>query len=515
MIKIEQKKAAAAAAAAAASAAASSNSSTHGFHDSITELSSVHKHLNEFAEEDEDCMGDENDDVPVSVGPQGLSAKHPKRKWRLVYIAILSGQIVKHVFKDIVNECMNLQYAPQGQNNDTMLFMLKNHHAKADASLTAKVVELLRGERLEKDIETLERLLTIRVKAMQRFSMDQRLKFCKIMQYESFPANSLIVKEGHVSKAFYFMLSGQVEIFKLKDGLKYRLNALNAGESFGDRTMNLLNDKRTASVATTVESEFLKIDKSDFFDITNVRDEKSIANRIAEVSRIPLFASTRFGFVEKMTSFCQFVTYEPNETIVLEGSSNIRVYWVLKGVCKCFKVVPFHRKRLGTTYEAGDKTMLVPYDPASHAGGQVKEEDIVKQLLAIQELEFGSYFPDFPPPPVPSGADAAGGVGSSLYNPTFDKAAYIKLLETEDPTNPRTKAAASVVATTKVEVLCMNRAELAKIASESMLQELIAQDHVFNVTLAQLQEAYLGKLNWDNYRKKVSDEVTSRRGAKK
>jgi hypothetical protein len=42
---------------------------------------------------------------------------------------------------------------------------------------------------------------------------------------------------------------------------------IGAGTSFGDRTMNMLNDKRTASVASTMDIEMLKIDKTDFFDV--------------------------------------------------------------------------------------------------------------------------------------------------------------------------------------------------------------------------------------------------------
>ena len=42
---------------------------------------------------------------------------------------------------------------------------------------------------------------------------------------------------------------------------------MNAGASFGDRTMNLLNDKRTACVGSTMDVELLSIAKADFFDV--------------------------------------------------------------------------------------------------------------------------------------------------------------------------------------------------------------------------------------------------------
>lgn len=63
--------------------------------------------------------------------------------------------------------------------------------------------------RSDEEVEALERLLTIRIKGFTRFTVDQRLKFCKILKYESFDANRVIVREGHVSWAFYFIMSGQ------------------------------------------------------------------------------------------------------------------------------------------------------------------------------------------------------------------------------------------------------------------------------------------------------------------
>ncbi len=52
-----------------------------------------------------------------------------------------------------------------------------------------------------------------------------------------------------------------MEVFKLKDGKKQVVRILNAGDSFGDRTMNQTNDKRTASVSSSTEVYLLHIDK--------------------------------------------------------------------------------------------------------------------------------------------------------------------------------------------------------------------------------------------------------------
>jgi hypothetical protein len=60
---------------------------------------------------------------------------------------------------------------------------------------------------------------------------------------------------------------------------------MNAGASFGDRTMNLLNDKRTASVASTMDVELLRIEKADFFDVIYI----FFFNKKCHIFRLPMY----------------------------------------------------------------------------------------------------------------------------------------------------------------------------------------------------------------------------------
>jgi CRP-like cAMP-binding protein len=64
------------------------------------------------------------------------------------------------------------------------------------------------------------------------------------MTFKSFPKGRLLVHEGHLSTCFCFVLSGQCEVFKIKDGYKHKLGLVNPGDCFGERSMMHLNDKR-------------------------------------------------------------------------------------------------------------------------------------------------------------------------------------------------------------------------------------------------------------------------------
>jgi CRP-like cAMP-binding protein len=81
------------------------------------------------------------------------------------------------------------------------------------------------------------------------------------MTFQSYAKGKLVVKEGHPSTAFFFVLSGQCEIFKVKDQFKHRLGIVKAGECFGERSMTQMHDQRTACVGCTIACELLSIDK--------------------------------------------------------------------------------------------------------------------------------------------------------------------------------------------------------------------------------------------------------------
>lgn len=198
---------------------------------------------------------------------QAQKTLRSRHLWRLAWNGVTIGRWFIRFYYEMRAREASMKRATV-MEAEGVAFLLSSQMAKPDMVLAAKLKELTSSpERSEADVEALERILSIRQRAFGRFTTDQRLKFCRILKYEHHTADRIVVREGHVSWAFYFILSGQVEIFKVKNGLKYRLNVMNAGASFGDRTMNMLNDKRTASVATTTETELIRIDKSDFFDV--------------------------------------------------------------------------------------------------------------------------------------------------------------------------------------------------------------------------------------------------------
>nr|KAJ3422743.1 Cyclic nucleotide-binding domain-containing protein 2 [Polyrhizophydium stewartii] len=352
-----------------------------------------------------------------------------------------------------------------------------------------------------------------------RFTHNQKLQFCEIMQYQRLPKarprfapqgfmelladhrvrsyaqETLIVKEGHVSWAFYFILNGQVEIYKIKDNSKHRLNILNSGDSFGDRTMNTLNDKRTACVGTTIDTELLIIDKSDFFRIANTTDEHNITSKIAQLSAVPMLAISDSGFLEKAAYFFRKVRYEPNEAILLEGTESTDLFWILKGTCRCVKLVPFVQKKTRLGFSAV-KSHMRAHNASVPLGD---DEELVEQLLSIQELQASDCFPDMPM--------SSARLDQWLTESMFDKERYIDFLVNIDPTSPSSKAYVSVIANTRVEVVAIPRVDFCRLASVRMLLNLLLNQGFRRTPIEQLQHAFLEHRNWQIFKRRVVSEI--------
>ena len=274
--------------------------------------------------------------------------------------------------------------------------------------------------------------------------------------------------------------------------------------------MNMLNDKRTACVGTTMDTQLLRINKGiilfqhlfgvlnnhwnsfdldDFFKIANVTDEKNIAFKMGKLEKIPFMSATTSGFIEKVASFSKVITFEPNEPIILEDIDNLDIFWISTGTCRCVKLVPFVRKRVRVGY---DKTKL--HIRAFDQNEVLSPEDEkYNEMLQLRNLELGDHFPDIPA----SLTDAynKGREGS------FDKEMYLQYMNKLDTTKTENRAFMSVIATTKVEVLAIPVHDFCKYLEASMLLRLLTDESVLRVTIKEIQDSHLNNIKWTNYRK--------------
>ncbi|KAI8925286.1 hypothetical protein BC831DRAFT_512637 [Entophlyctis helioformis] len=424
---------------------------------------------------------------------------------RLRHRLTLLGIRMTGEFKDIARVIQQIQRVPLADEN-SLLYMLRSHQEHADSQLSQKIATLCNSkeERSQQAIEQIIKILSIRLRSFSQFPYSTKLHFCRIMQYEKFEAGALIVKEGHISLSYYLIVSGQLEVFILRDGFRHRLNLLNPGDSFG--RVQLLKDNNTACISTLMDTELLRIDKEEAAKTSVLNDQQET---LSQLRRVPHF-SLSDSFIKECSSMFTVLTYEPNETILFEGAKNVLLHWIVVGQCRCTKVVPFLQRKVKTG-AATTRTVLFPHTTPNSASsssahdqslmhqvaGEVVSEEIVNNLLTIHELGFGDHFPDLPKPP-----------GFAwITEAMFERHKYLDYLESMPPQQPEAKSFTSVVANSKVVIASIPLVDYARVAPPKMVLWMFNNACMPVTSVADLQQAYLEKRKWDTYKKEVVKEL--------
>ncbi|KAI8910284.1 hypothetical protein EDD86DRAFT_246666 [Gorgonomyces haynaldii] len=393
----------------------------------------------------------------MSVVQNDPVIKQVRNKWKMAYTAVKFGLRLSYIYKDIVNSIQNMTIAPS-QVESAIL-----HQLRSFADTGSDILTLMGPKpetRRQEDIEMLERLLTHRHKGFSKFKTTQRLQFCELMTYERHQA-------GHTSTAFYFILSGQVEIFKIKDGLKFRVGVMNAGTSFGDRTMMQLHDKRTACVASTTIVELLKIDKADYFKIA-VQGQHS--EKIISLNKIHMFKDSSLN-MEKAATFFKLLNYEKDEVIFQQDSQLLELFWIVQGSVRVVGSIPFMTKRtqIGRKIVTQMRECLLDEKPG-------QDETYTPQLLTLHTIDEGCSFPPMP---------------------------------CLDENDPMSWCSTSFVADKKCYIASIQFVDFCSIAPPELLLDLLQHPHVAPFNLLQIQQAYLSKVNWESHKKSVLKKIIS------
>ncbi|KAJ8327398.1 hypothetical protein O5D80_004788 [Batrachochytrium dendrobatidis] len=371
-----------------------------------------------------------------------------------------------------------------------------------DLELSEKVKSLLQSRsEVQGDviINGLEAILSSNIPSFKRLPWNQRLKCCQILELKKYPPGKVIIMEGHRANAFYFILSGKVEIFKGWTESWFRINFIKKGGSFGDRTLTVIDDRRTASVSTVETTEFLCVDKREFLKLIETGSAKLHTLRTRQITQLPDFTTAPQEFIEKVLACAQFITFDAQQVIINEDAPNFHIFWILSGSCRCIRTVPF----IVRPTASGDGHQYAAYAPNTPTD---PTDTVVYEPLSICELTIGEHFPSVVKPAMLKITQSQFGAPM-----TFDRNECIRLWQHEPPyLSPVT-----VVANMRVEVMMLSKVEMTEISPMDTLLELFERRGALDASIYLLQNAFLQNLQWESYKKKIREEVFGKRKAKK
>ncbi|MBA4372969.1 MAG: hypothetical protein C0402_08900 [Thermodesulfovibrio sp.] len=159
------------------------------------------------------------------------------------------------------------------------------------------------------------------------------------IQVVSYPAGSVIVEEGTVGDAFYFVKEGQLEVTtRTKAGLNARLSVIGNGQGFGDMAL-LTCSVRSSSVHAITDATLYSLSKKEFENVilseTTFREkllrraeDYTQLNKIKTLQPFQLLDPGKMcALIERMDSR----TYMPGENIIVQGEKGDNYYIIKSG----------------------------------------------------------------------------------------------------------------------------------------------------------------------------------------
>ena len=339
--------------------------------------------------------------------------------------------------------------------------------------------------RNDEELEIVRRFV-MKLACFSRYSLYVRQELAHVLFYEVFEQGRVVIRQGDIGFSFYFIVSGSV-LVEVQDkdpvtggGRNNIVGELGAGATFGDLAL-LNDDKRRATIVCREDCEFLKVDKEDFKKILMESCRENWAHSNGILSRHPLFRGWRKDQLRLAVEGAQFVEFTSNSVIIKNFSEpSENVFIVTKGKCQVVQRVPLLVSASGTlklphqaTQQQQQNTrILPPISQTRHSliqrPKQQKKFKKIHKWWLLRTLYPGDYF----------------GVGEGLSN-------------------------TSVICADMAECLLVNMVVLAKQSQGRYLELVQAEAKLMYPTLEEAFKSYVEGRQWEEYKKRVLDDVVS------
>lgn len=309
---------------------------------------------------------------------------------------------------------LKLYTMPTMDENESQILAFDLHsfypEVQSCSDLSPRVKMILSKQawsRTEEELSIVRRFV-MKLSCFNRYSTYVRNELARVLYYDAFGRDRVVIRQGDMGFNFYFVISGSVLVkIKEKDPLTGNVHntvvgELGPGSTFGELAL-LHDDMRRATIVCKENCEFLKVDKPDFNKILKENYKRDMELRRVIVERHHLF----HGWSVQNTTFAvegsQIVEYAAN-TVVLKDLSVMqeKVYILTKGKCQVVqKVYLIHST--SKRKSSPQKYCLPPVknsylqhncyhltQPSSEREGN--KERVVKKWWVVRTLYPGDYF---------------------------------------------------------------------------------------------------------------------------
>ncbi|KAM4807665.1 cyclic nucleotide-binding domain-containing protein 2-like [Rhinophrynus dorsalis] len=223
---------------------------------------------------------------------------------------------------------------------------------------------------MRKDFEKLKNLLSVSPKQRPQHILRQiqfclkknrafqclrdrtQLELCQHVIYQAYETQTLVIKQGHVPRECYLILSGSVNaVTEEVNSKQQNLSALyevEEGDFLGD--LGLITNERPTSFVCKSDVELLVIDKEAFNDILAVRVQEQYTGICDFLRNLPLFSSWPLEKIDLLAHCSLQRNYRAGAAVVVDSINSSSLVLVKSG--KCLIVMHLTQERQSVDSEA-------------------------------------------------------------------------------------------------------------------------------------------------------------------
>ncbi|XP_077870434.1 cyclic nucleotide-binding domain-containing protein 2-like [Saccoglossus kowalevskii] len=205
-----------------------------------------------------------------------------------------------------------------------------------------KILEKNPEERTVEDVNSIANLMR-GLHSFRKYTKAIQLLLCKVVRLERYGRRRVVVRKGHRGRGFYFIFSGTACVTLDEDDesvfVKKEVSVLKKGASFGE--IALMKDiPRTATIVCMEDTEFLVIDKDDFFaNDLHLHIQKEFEFRHTFLSKLDIFATWSESSLQEISDMGRLEEYNHDSLIVKDARQYEWLLFVTKGRCDVLKLV--------------------------------------------------------------------------------------------------------------------------------------------------------------------------------
>ncbi|KAI9207762.1 uncharacterized protein BJ171DRAFT_565543 [Polychytrium aggregatum] len=364
---------------------------------------------------------------------------------------------------------------------------------KADMLSAAKIESILKkpnGSRTAQDLANLDRVLTRTMQVFsKRLSIDQRRQLYNYMTFQSAKRGTMMIKTGNPAESVYFILNGQVQLFKtMRGNTRIKLQQLEVGEHFGEVMPNELMSgtipPRAYNAECMTQCDFVRVNVDEFLRVAYGHDGSDVDLRVMLINSLSIFKRSSEVILQKAVQASRVQKFDANTKIVYEDTANTHLYFIVKGSVRISKMVRFMKKYFGPPVGKRPSERphaVVPWLPGTHIK---RGDEVLPEELVIMDLSPGQWFPEMVLP-----------VDLQIDPTRLPKADFlgrgIEDEKAETLLNNMPPAYVSAIANSKVECVIFSIIDFLKLATNEQVSTVVQATEALRIPILAMQEAYL------------------------